>query len=529
MINIIPAPQQVLAGEGTLKLDETTQIVASVGAEKAATWLRDGLARFANLEIGNGAGPVIHLTIKLFESTLPESLGVRADGDLIGRELYTIEVTTKGVTVEGVSAEAVFRGATSLIQMAALNDGELPVGTIIDAPRFAWRGLSFDVVRCFHPASTVREVIDLLALYKMNVLHWHLTDTEGWRFEVPGWPKLTEISGKTARNDREGGYYNAAEFADLVQYAADRYITVVPEFDSPGHTASVLTAYPELAAAGILETDPAMHYLAPNQPRVPDLLKDVFTTLASTTNGARLHIGGDEAIAMTHEDFQSYIQMALPIARGTGKGVVAWQEAARGGLQEGDLVQLWIPEYLVDKIKAVKENPLPDNDPRAAWLNTPVGKAFIELFSVADQDVVMAQEQGADVIISLATWLYLDTKYPEPSADPAQEEIHARVGFGMDNYGQGTVADSYDWDPATVAPTVPLERVAGIEAAIWCEFIEGRDDLFFQLLPRLAGSAEKAWSQTLPWKDHKARLAIQPTLWDAMALPYFKSSVVWDS
>ncbi|MCA9833579.1 MAG: beta-N-acetylhexosaminidase [Thermomicrobiales bacterium] len=528
MINIIPAPQQVLPGEGTLKLDETTQIVASVGAENAATWLRDGLARFAKLEIGAGAGSVIHLTIKSFEATLPESLGVRADGDLIGRELHTIEVTAKGVTIEGVSAEAVFRGATSLIQMAALNGGNIPVGTIIDAPRFAWRGLSFDVVRCFHPASTVRDVIDLLALYKMNVLHWHLTDTEGWRVEVPGWPKLTEVSGKTARNDREGGYYTAEEFSELVQYAADRYITVVPEFDSPGHTASVLAAYPELAAAGILDTDPAMHYLHPNQPGVPDLLKDVYSSLAATTNGARIHIGGDEAIAMTHEDFQSYIQMALPIARGTGKGVVAWQEAARGGLSEGDVVQWWIPNAMVEKMRAIRDS---GDYSQFGGLggNIEVAKAFIELFSSADEDVPLALEQGAMVLLSPATDLYLDTKYPELSIDPLQGEQHERLGMPQRVYEQGTVADSYDWDPVTIHENVPADRIAGIEAAIWCEFIEDRSDLFFQLLPRLAGSAEKAWSQNLTWADHKARLMIQPTLWDAMELPYFKSSVVWDS
>lgn len=529
MLNIIPAPQQFMAGEGTLTLDATTQIVSEVGAENAARWLRDGLARYAGIEIGLGLGPVIHLEITPFEASLQDTIGVRADGDLAERELHSIEITNKNATITGVSAEAVFRGATTLVQLAALNDGVLPVGTIIDVPRLAWRGLSFDVVRCFHPASTVKDVLDLLAMYKMNVFHWHLTDTEGWRFEVPGWPQLTEVSGKTARNDREGGYYTADEFAELVQYAADRFITVVPEFDSPGHTASVLKAYPELAAAGILDTDPAMHYLHPNQPGVPELLKDVFDTLASTTNGARLHIGGDEAIAMSHEDFQHYIQMALPIARGTGKGIVAWQEAARGGLQEGDLVQLWIPDYLIDKVKATKalldQGIEPDNE----FIKSEVGKAFVELFSVADQDVVLAQEQGADVIISLATWLYLDTKYPEPSADPAQEEIHARVGFAMDNYGQGTVADSYNWDPATVAPTVPIERVAGIEAAIWCEFIENREDLFFQLLPRLAGAAEKGWSQNLTWEDHKTRLVQQPVLWDAAGLPYFKSSVVWDS
>ncbi|MCO5214726.1 MAG: beta-N-acetylhexosaminidase [Thermomicrobiales bacterium] len=526
MLNIIPAPQQFMAGEGTLTLDATTQIVAELGTESAARWLRDGLARYAGIEVGAGLGPVIHLEIKPFEASLPDTIGTRADGDLAERELHSIEITHKNATITGVSAEAPPCGATTLVQLAALNGGVLPVGTIIDAPRLAWRGLSFDVVRCFHPASTVKDVLDLLAMYKMNVLHWHLTDSEGWRFQVDSWPLLTEVSGKTARGNREGGYYTPEEFAELVKYAADRFITVIPEFDSPGHTASVLRAYPELADQSIHDMEEAFCYLHPDQPCVPQFLADIYQAMAARTTGAYIHIGGDEAISMEHATFEQYIELALPLARATGKGVVAWQEAARGGLAEGDLVQFWIPDETAAKAQAVLAS---GQFPKLASLSEEVLRGFMTSVAIADRDIPLALEQGADVIISPSKQLYLDTKYPEPSVDPAQSEQHNRLGMPLQVYNNGTLEETYNWDPTTIKPDLPVERIAGVEAAIWCELIEGRDDLFFQLLPRLAGVAEKGWSRNLPWEDHKARLTQQPTLWDAVSLPYFKSSVVWDS
>lgn len=531
MTTIVPAPHHTRATEGsTVNIDTSSWIDAGDHAALAADWLRRGLQTLAGVHLAetSATGPKISLRIGVVNELMPITTGVRADGGNPHCEGYKITIGDREITIEGMSPEAVFRGATSLIQKAALaaHSGTLALeaGTVIDAPRLAWRGLSLDVVRCFHPVSTVKKVIDLLALYKMNVLHLHLTDTEGWRYHVNAWPLLTEVSGQTARNDRSGGYYTPDEFAEIVQYASDHYITVVPEFDSPGHTASVLRAYPELAAEGITAMPDAMHYLHPAQPGVADLLTDVYSAMAEAVNGDRIHIGGDEAIAMEHATFQQYIELALPLARNTGKGIVAWQEAARGGLAEGDLMQLWIPPFLIEDIKRRMENPTAEDLERA---KDPVVKAFVELFSTADEDLGKGLDAGADVIISLATQLYLDTKYIEESTDAAQRERQDRVGMRQDVYGQGTVEESYNWDPTTVMAELPVNRIAGVEAAIWCETIEGEDDLFFQLLPRLAGVAEKAWSDHREWDDYRARLAQQPQLWDAMGLTYFRSSVVW--
>lgn len=529
--SIVPAPSKITSEPGQpVVINSSTRIEADGENALAANWLRQGFKSFAGVELNEGStgGTVITLKTGPVNELMPITMGTRADGGKPHSEGYSITISGSEIIIEGMTPEAVFRGATSLIQKAALSGqrGEIAIeaGSVVDGPRLAWRGLSLDVVRCFHPVSTVKNVIDLLALYKMNVLHLHLTDTEGWRFQVDSWPKLTEVSGQTARNDRPGGYYTHEEFADIVRYAADRYVTVVPEFDSPGHTASVLRAYPELADQSIHDMSEHMHYLHPDQPDVPTLIGDVYAAMAAATNGAYIHVGGDEAIAMDHETFRRYIQMALPIARQTGKGVVAWQEAARGGLSRGDLLQIWIPEYLINKVKQRKSNPTAED---LEALKDPVVAAFVELFSTADEDLGLGLEQGADIIISPATQLYLDTTYTEPSTDPGQNEQHARVGMKSDNYGNGTVADSYNWDPATILPELPTDRIAGVEAAIWCETIEDESDLFFQLLPRLAGVAEKAWSEHREWDDHRARLAEQPLFWDAMGLTYFRSSVVW--
>lgn len=527
MSAIIPAPARIDEEDGSVTIDATTRIEPIGETQLAADWLKSGLSTFAGIEIGDqGTGTNITLQVGNVNDLIPLTSGVRADGENPHREGYEIAVREGEIVITGMTPEAVFRGATSLVQRVALEGGEIPAGLIADAPRLAWRGLSFDVVRCFHPVSTVQKVIDLLALYKMNVLHLHLTDTEGWRFQVDSWPLLTEVSGQTARNNRPGGFYTHEEFAEIVRYASDRYITVVPEFDSPGHTASVLAAYPGLAAEGILETDPAMHYLHPSQPRVDELLRDVYTAMAEASNGARIHVGGDEAIAMDHETFKDYIDLALPIARSTGKSIVAWQEAARGGLADGDLMQVWIPEYLIENMQRRINNPSAEDLKLA---ENPVMRAFAKLLAAADKDLGLGLDAGADVIVSPATQMYLDTKYMEPSVDPAQHELQERLGLPQNVYGQGTVEDSYNWDPAAILPGLTVDRIAGVEAAIWCETIEGEDDVFFQLLPRLAGVAEKAWSEHREWDDYRARLAQQPVFWDAMGLPWFKSSVVWDS
>lgn len=532
-MNVIPAPRLVTIGDSGCTLDGATTISTSdASLQPIAGWLRHEFARMSGIEFSKAGagGTTIRLDLDSDLSLELVTTGVSPTGDDPGHERYALVVDNDGVHVTGATAEGVFRGATTLLQLIATsatdNKAGLPAMDIADAPRFAWRGLSFDVVRTFHPVETVKNVIDLIALYKMNVLHLHLTDSEGWRFDVPAYPQLTAVSGKTARNGRPGGFYTAEEFADIVAYAGERFVTIVPEFDSPGHTASVLRAYPELGTPEILASPEPMQYLHPDIPGVLDLVGAVYDAMAEATPGPWLHIGGDEAIAMDEETFTRYMDAAMPLARQTGKGIVAWQESARAGFSDGDLMQHWIPPQLVDRVREAAANP------EGSWLehgfpDPAVRTAFIGLFLEAPNDLPKALDQGARIIVSRADKLYLDTKYTEPSADPDQEEMHQRVGMPATVYSSGTVEDSYAWDPATLQEELPADSIAGIEAAIWCETIEDERDLLFQLLPRLLGVAEKGWSDAHEWTDYRPRLAAQRSLWDRLGLTYFASSVVW--
>lgn len=531
---VIPAPRSIEQTPGAACTISTGSGIVANHASllPIADWFMTAVAHHASIDLSATSGNRPSIVFEL-DQAMPSShatSGVRADAEAIDREHYTLNISGESVRLVGATPEGVFRGATTLLhlvaQAAATGVAQLEAMTINDAPRFAWRGLSMDVVRSFHSVDTVKRVIDLLALYKMNVLHLHLTDAEGWRFDVPTYPNLTSVSGQTARDGRPGGFFTQQEYAGLLEYASARFITVVPEFDSPGHTASVLRAYPELGSPDMHAAAEAMQFLDPAVPGVWDLVRAVYAEMARVHPGARMHIGGDEAIAMDEEAFSRYMETALPMARGTGKGIVAWQETARAGFADGDLMQWWISPHLVEMVRKAAEDPA--NSPFAnAFPDPAVGEAFVKLFLQAPEDLPKALAQGADVIISRADKLYLDTKYPEPSADPGQEADHQRVGLPQGVYGNGTVRDSYAWDPAAIDRGLPLEKIAGIEGAIWCETILDERDLTMQLLPRLPGVAEKGWSDPHEWEDYHPRLAVQRHFWDAMGVNYFVSSVVW--
>jgi hexosaminidase len=533
-MNVIPSPRSFRLERGeSCMIDSTTSIVVNnPELQPVASWLASWISRLASIELTESANGGTTIELLLDESLQPgmQTHGVRADGQQSDQEFHEVNIAPDSVRITGATAEAVFRGATTLLHLMAnaAADGvaELDGVSVSDAPRFAWRGLSMDVVRTFHPVETVKQVLDLLALYKMNVLHLHLTDAEGWRFEVPDYPALTEVSGQTARDGRPGGSFSQEDYAGILAYASARFVTVVPEFDSPGHTASVLRAYPELGSPGMHAAPEAMRYLDPDLAGVWDLVGAVYAEMARVHPGARIHIGGDEAIALDEASFTRYMETALSMARATGKGIVAWQETARAGFAEGDLMQWWISPHLVEVVRRAAEDP--ENSPFAnAFPDPAVGEAFIKLLLQAPEDLPKALAQGADVIVSRADKLYLDTKYLEPSADPEQEADHQRVGLPQRVYGNGTVQDSYDWDPATIDAGLPVDRIAGIEGAIWCETITDQRDLMMQLLPRLPGVAEKGWSDASEWADYHPRLAAQRHYWDAMDLNYFVSSVVW--
>jgi len=341
-----------------------------------------------------------------------------------------------------------------------------------------------DVARHFFSVSEVKRFIDLAVLYKLNVLHLHLTDDQGWRIAIDGWPELTRIGASTEVGGGSGGFYTKADYAELVGYASARYMTVVPEIDVPGHSNAALASYPELncdgnAAAPFTGTDVGFSALCVDKAVTYAFLEDVLGEVAAMTPGPFLHIGGDEAQTMTDEDYATFTERVQKIVAAIGKRSVGWQELTAGPLERGTVVQYW---------------------------NTGAGP---------DQ-AVEAVRKGAQVILSPADRAYLDMKY-----DGSTE-------LGTDWAGYVDVRDTYDWDPATLIDGVEEADVLGVEAALWTETVADIGDVEAMAYPRLPALAEVAWSPSgvRDWADFRLRLAAQGTRWAAMGIRFHRSPQV---
>jgi hexosaminidase len=446
---------------------------------------------------------------------LPAPIGLSPAGDGPADERHSLVIDGDQAVVRAVEPVGVARGLTTLIQLLAATPpgsaGEirLPGTRIVDAPRFAWRGLSLDVARRFFTVEEIRRVIDLLALYKLNVLHLHLTDDQSWPLPV-GWPALVvEPEPGTA-------CYSADDLRALAPYAADRFVTIVPEVDTPGHASALVRLHPELNTGRNqveLELLPGHKrrkvWLDPELPATFGLMEQVLAGVTEIFPGPYLHIGGDEPYGMPHDLYASYTERLRRLVRALGRRPLGWQESARAGLGPDDVIQYWLAGI------ALAESAPPQV---RAQLDTDL--------ALSRRDLETAAAASVPVIVSPLSHCYLDVPYAEAPADPAQADRQGRVGLRL--YAPATVADSYEWEPADVLGPGREAQVAGVEAAIWAETISGFDDLCFLLLPRLPGVADKGWSapQLASWAGHRDRLARHGRLWAQDGLTYFRSSTV---
>ena len=536
-IKIIPAPVMLHTGSGAFTLSAETQIwFADPSLEVVAHNLSKDLEKQTGLtltvnkqEISDktkGILLALNNSDKQLES-LPATFGIRPKGGNPADERYALEVTDKNISISASSAEGVFRGATTLrqfvkVQKPQVDKIKIPALSVYDSPRFAWRGLSFDVSRYFSPIEEVKEVIDMLALYKMNVLHLHLTDNEGWRIEIKGYPKLTEVGAFMDNKGRKGGFFTQEDYKEIVRYAAERFITIIPEIDLPGHTAAVFAAYPELknGASGKVVM-PGMKLLAldPDDKNAMDLVETVINEVSAITPGNYFHIGGDETFGMPEDKFISFINKIRPMVNNTGKKMLGWQETSRTASNSDDLIQYWI-HFDMEKMMS-------GNSQMAEMIPKEMREALLETFSEAPKDILRAVSKEMKIVLSPAEFVYLDFPHAEASADSTQAGEIARLGMPL--YPKITIKDRLNWDPSTISKEIDWKKhTAGVEAAIWCETIESASDLQFLLLPRLPGVAEKGWAtgESINWEDYSGRLAEQSQFWDNAGWNYFKSSLV---
>ncbi len=395
-------------------------------------------------------------------------------------EGYVLEIDEHGIRIEASDEAGLFYGEQTLRQLET--DGTVPYVRIDDAPRFAYRGAMLDVARHFLPVEAVQRYIDDIALLKLNHLHLHLTDDQGWRLKIPGWPELTGIGASTQVGGGGGGYYTAHDYERIVEYGASRFVTIVPEIDMPGHTNAAIAAYPEL---GDSPADPyegievGFSSLAIGSERTYDFIADVTAAVAALTPGPYLHLGGDESHATSEDDYLAFAERATAIAARTGKTIIAWHELGRSrALPHGTVGQYW---------------------------------GFVEPQDGSDALARSFVEQGGRLILSPADAIYLDMKYEE----------NGELGLVWAN-GPTTLERSYSWEPLEVVPGLAEHDILGVEAPLWTETVTHIREAEYLAFPRIASAAEIGWSPRdgRTFEDFARRVLAFSDLLERLRIPY---------
>ena len=347
--SLVPVPVSVQARSGvTHTLTAATKIYTAPAARDVGTFLAGVLRPSTGYAL-----PVSDAT-----GTPADGISLLLSGapGTVGQQGYQLDVAANGIVLRANTSEGLFAGVQTLRQLlpakvesATAQSGPwtVPGALIVDYPRFAYRGAMLDVARHFHPVATVKRYIDQLALYKINYFHLHLTDDQGWRIVIDSWPRLATYGGSTQVGGGAGGYYTKAQYSDIVQYAASRQITVVPEIDMPGHTNAALASYAELNCDG--EAPPLctghrgrLLLAVRRTRRSPTSSSTTWSReLAALTPGPYLHIGGDEAHATTDADYQTFMNRALPIVKKYGKTVLGWHEFVKTTTDTAAIPQYW--------------------------------------------------------------------------------------------------------------------------------------------------------------------------------------------
>ncbi|WP_338018014.1 beta-N-acetylhexosaminidase [Streptomyces taklimakanensis] len=511
---LVPLPRSVTvpADGGRLELDARTVLDAREGTEDTARVLRCTLGAATGLPLPPGStgvdgGAVLRLRV---DETVAAELGP---------EGYRLEVTASGAEIAGGAAAGVFWGVQTLRQLLGPDayrgaplpgrPRTLPHTVVEDAPRFPWRGFMVDVARHFTPKDGVLRWIDLLAAHKLNVLHLHLTDDQGWRLHVERFPRLTEVGAWRPRtrlghrasplwDERpHGGFYTHDDIREIVAYAAERHVTVVPEIDLPGHSQAAIAAYPELGNTDVhgdaAHTAPEVwtdwgvspHVLAPTE-AVLRFYEGVFEEVLDLFPGEFVHIGGDECPRDQWRRSPTARARAARLGLDGVDGLQAWFTRHFGRLlaERGRRLVGW--DEILDDRGADGDGPVPvPGAVVSSWRGYAGGIAAAR----AGLDVVMCPEQQ----------VYLDHR------QDAGEDEPVPIGYVR------TLRDVHGFEPVPpeLEGTEAAGRVLGAQANLWTEVVEDRRRAEYQAFPRLAAFAEVVWSrrEAREWEDFERRMA----------------------
>ena len=476
-IHVIPAPAAVEMKKGHFLLGNDVKIVVQTHTKEIydiASYLSSQGKLVSNLDI------------QIVESVEPGYSTIKLDIDThaVKKESYRLQIHKKEILVVGASPSGLFYGIQTLLQLMDVprrkaNEFSVPCLDIQDEPTFAWRGMHLDVSRHFFPVAFIKKMIDMLAMQKMNVFHWHLTDDQGWRIEIKKYPRLTEIgsyredtipivtsAGNTGEVSRVCGYYTQDEIRDVVSYAQSRYVTIVPEIEMPGHAVAALSAYPEFSCTG----GPFKVYnqwgitedvFCPGKDATFEFLENILNEVIELFPGPYIHIGGDECPKTRwktcslcqnrireeklkgESDLQSYFTKRIEkFVASRGKKLIGWDEILEGGLPE-----------------------------RAAVMSWRGMKGGIE-----------AARSGHDVVMTPTDYCYFDLYQAQKNEPKAQE-------------GFLPLEKVYSFNPVPLTLPMPGRlHILGAQANVWTEYISTEQHAEYMIFPRLCAMAEVLWT-----------------------------------
>ena len=481
-LQIIPQPKHIQVSEGFFLLKSTTKIVVSPGAESVGHYLRELLqpaTGYTLLVVDSSEGSITSDLIQLVLSDV---------GDALGKEGYSLAVQPEAVIVRASQPAGLFYAIQTLRQLLPpeLETDQIsevnwliPAVDIEDEPRFRWRSIQLDVGRHMFPVDFIKRFLDLMALHKFNIFHWHLTEDQGWRIEIKKYPRLTEVGANRAAtpipSNRDtldgvpyGGYYTQAQVKEVVAYAAQQFITVVPEIELPGHAVAALASYPELGCTGgpykVREYwGIAKDVFCAGNDKVFSFLEDVLTEVMDLFPSPIIHIGGDECpkdrweacpkcqarikvqgLADEHELQSYFIRRIEAFLNSHGRSIIGWDEILEGGLAPNASVMSW---------RGIEGG-------------------------------IQASKQGHDVVMTPTTNCYLD--YYQ-SAE-REKEPPAIGGFLP-------LEGVYAFNPIPdVLTPEEAQHILGVGGALWTEYIQTSQHLEYMAFPRASALAEVAWS-----------------------------------
>lgn len=483
--NVIPAPSFIALSDSLRFIaDSTTSVTIYDDASVSLEAIAQNLAEMVGSHVNR----------------LPPGMRVRVGGFVLqtdssranfGAEGYAIGIYPQTVVLTAKTDAGIFYGVQTIRQLLPYSVEHpaavgrklwLPTGNIVDNPRFEWRGMMLDVSRHFLPPADIKRFIDAMALYKMNRLHLHLADDQGWRIEIKSRPNLALIGGSTKVGGGSGGYFTQADYKDLVAYALSRYITIIPEIDMPAHINAAQSAIPELNCNN-QPTNPYMGInvgfsaLCVDSPAVYSFIEDVVREISAMTPGPYFHIGGDEVKKLTHPQYVAFVERVQGIVNANGKRMIGWGEISRANLQPSTIVQSWIRDSSVLQVA-----------------------------------------RGGKVILSQSKKAYLDMKYDTATV------------LGLNWAGYISVKASYDWEPAELLPNISEPSILGVEGPLWSETLVKREDYEFMAFPRAIALAEVAWSSRSAhnWDDFRQRLGAQAGRLAAIGINFYRApDVPW--